>query len=134
MPANPNFTLVRSRLVGAQAHHEQLLQMLGAPLEYWKAQTPIPLKPIQRVAVAADGASFTEFTTAAGLTFGQMETLLVLMAARMPQISVTFDVGGSGELAGLRLLLGKLEVGRRSTGDEISWGPLPHHSTLIGSK
>jgi len=134
MPANPSFTLVRSRLVGAPAHHEQLLQLLGAPLDYWKAQTPIPLVPVGRVAVSVDKASFSEFNAAPGLTAGQMETLLVLMAARMPQISVTFDVTGAGDLTGLRLLLGKLEAGRRSAGGEVVWGPLPHHSTLIGSK
>ncbi|MDZ4805559.1 MAG: hypothetical protein SGI90_11930 [Candidatus Eisenbacteria bacterium] len=134
MPANPHFTLVRSRLVGAPAHHDQLLQLLGAPPDYWKAQTPIPMKPVSRVAVAADGNSFTEFTTAPGLTAGQMETLLVLMSARMPQISTTFEISGAGDLAGLRLLLGKLEAGRRSADGEVTWGPLPHHSTFIGSK
>lgn len=134
MPKNPRFSLVRSRLVGAPAHHEQLRQLLDAPLDYWRAQTPIPIKPVNRVAVAADGTSFTEFTPVDGLTTGQMETLLVLMAARMPQISATFAIEGAGDLVALRLLLGKLEAGRRSTGGETTFGPLPHHSTLIGSK
>jgi len=134
MAANLRFTLVRSKLVGAPAHHEQLLQLLNAPLDYWKAQTPIPLKPVNRVAVATDVASFQEFTAVDGLSTGQMETLLVLMAARMPQISATFSVEGAGDLVALRLLLGKLEAGRRSAAGETIFGPLPHHSTLIGSK
>jgi hypothetical protein len=134
MPANPRFTLVRSKLVGPAAHHEQLLQLLNAPIDYWKAQTPIPGKPTGRIAVAADGASFTEFQVADGTTLGQMETLLVLMAARMPQLSVTFDVAGAGDVTGLRLLLGKLEAGRAGAGGATDWQPLPHHSTLIGSK
>ena len=73
------------------------------------------------------------FQVVDGVTVGQMETLLVLMAARMPQITADFEVSGIGALTGLRLLLGKLEAGR-SEGGETLWGPLPHHSTLIGSK
>jgi len=134
MPANPRFTLVRSKLVGPAAHHEQLLQLLNAPVDYWKAQTPIPGKPTGRIGLAADGASFAEFQVVDGVTLGQLETLLVLMAARMPQISVTFDVSGAGEVKGLRLLLGKLEAGRAGASETIDWQPLPHHSTLIGSK
>ena len=133
MPASPRFTLRRSQLVGPPAHHEQLLQLLNAPDDYWKAQTPIPFKPTRQVAVSADGGSFSDFQVVDGVTVGQMETLLVLMAARMPQITADFEVSGIGALTGLRLLLGKLEAGR-SEGGETLWGPLPHHSTLIGSK
>jgi hypothetical protein len=134
MPASPRFTLVKSRLTGPQAHHEQLLQLLNAPVDYWKAQTPLPMKPTGRIGVAPDGGSFAEFQVADGTTLGQLETLLVLMAARMPQISITFDVSGAGDVTGLRLLLGKLEAGRSAPGGATDWQPLPHHSTLIGSK
>lgn len=126
--------LVRSRLAGPPAHHEQLHQLLSAPLDYWKAQTPLPVKPVARVQVAPDGASFTEFQLADGLTPGQIETLLVLMAARMPQASVEFSLSGGGDLVGLRLAHGKLEAARLGAGGEAAWQPLPHHSTLIGSK
>jgi hypothetical protein len=128
------YQLVRSRLSGPPAHHEQLHQLLSAPLDYWKAQTPLPIRPVARVQVAPDGASFTEFQVADGITPGQLETLLVLMAARMPQAGIEFSVSGAGDIVGLRLVWGKLEAARLGAGGEAAWQALPHHSTLIGSK
>jgi hypothetical protein len=131
---NVRYQLVRSRLAGPPDHHEQLHQLLNAPPDYWKAQTPLPLRPVARAQAAPDGASFTEFQLADGLTPGQLETLLVLMAARMPQVGIEFSVSGAGDIVGLRLVLGKLEVARLDGSGETTWRPLPHHSTLIGSK
>ena len=129
------YMLVRSRLMGAEAHYEQLQQLLNAPLDYWKAQTPLPVKPVDHAAFAADRITFSQLEIAAGITPAQLETLLVLMAARMPQVSVEFNVEGApGDLAGLRLWYGKLEAARRGPDGSIAWIQLPHHSTLIGSK
>jgi hypothetical protein len=70
------------------------------------------------------------------VTLRDLETLLVLMVARMPGLSleISMDGGGAQDPAGFRLVHGKLEAGRRSSTGEIAWEKLPHHTTLIGAK
>lgn len=133
--ATCRYTLVRSKIMGPEAHFDQLQQLLSAPPDYWKAQTPLPIRPMERFSIAPDRSGFSEFQLCENVTTGQVETLLVLMAARMPQLSLELRVeGGAGDLAGLRLWYGKLEAGHRGASGEVEWRKLPHHSTLIGSK
>lgn len=133
--ATCRYALVSSMLSGPEAHYDLLLQLLNASADYWKAQTPLPARPMDRCALSADRTTFSDFQVAAGITPAQLETLLVLMVARMPQVCVEFRVEGAADgLVGMRLLYGKLESGRRSPSGEVIWSRLPHHSTLIGSK
>lgn len=133
--ASCRYTLAGSKLAGPEAHYDLLMQLLDAPAEYWKAQTPLPVRPVDRCALSADRARFAEFQVATGITPAQLETLMVLMVARMPQICVEFQIEGAADgLLGMRLLYGKLESGRRAPSGEIAWSQIPHHSTLIGSK
>lgn len=135
MASKPRFHLVESRLAGAPAHRDQLEQLLKAPDGYWKAQTPVGYNPVSRFEIAADGTRFATFELADRATLRDVETLLVVMAARMPGLSIEFRIDESpGETAGLRLVLGKLEAARKGPEGAPAWGKIPHHSTLIGSK
>jgi hypothetical protein len=91
---------------------------------------------VSRFEIAPDGSRFPVFELGDEVTLRDLETLLVLMAARMPGLSIEFRIDGApGEIVGLRLVLGKLEAATTSPPDgELSWARLPHHSTLIGSK
>jgi len=126
--------LVESRLAGSAAHREQLEQLLRAPDDYWKAQTPIAFNPAKGFEWTPDGTRFGRLDFDSKVTPRDLETLLVVMAARMPGLSIALSVEGEGALSGLRLVHGKLEAGRRSEDGGLTWGKLPHHSTLIGSK
>jgi hypothetical protein len=129
------FTLVRSRLAGDPAHYDQLRQLLEAPDAYWKAQTPVGFRPVKAFALDPARDSFTELTLGETVTSSHLRTLLVLMAARMPGLSIEFAIEGDpGGWAGLRLVRGKLEGRREGTGPDSPWGSIPHHSTWIGQK
>ena len=134
MTSKPRYEMVSSRLAGSPAHREQLEQLLAAPESYWKAQTPVGFKPVESFEVSSDGTTLSKLVLTGQVTQREIETLLVLMAARMPGLSVELRIDGSEtDLAGIRLWLGKLEAGRRSNG-AVVWAPVPHHSSLIGSK
>lgn len=135
MASKPRYSLVESRLAGATAHRDQLEQLLKAPDGYWKAQTPVGYNPVSRFEIAVDGTRFTVFELAGKASTRDIETLLVVMAARMPGLSIELRIDDSpGETMGLRLILGKLEAAVKGPGGAPAWGKLPHHSTLIGSK
>jgi hypothetical protein len=128
------YEMISSRLAGAPAHREQLEQLLAAPEAYWKAQTPVGMKPVDSFEVSSDGTTLSKLVLNGKVTPREIETLLVLMTARMPGLSMEFRVEGAGDLVGLRLWLGKLEAGRRTADGRTVWAPVPHHSSLIGSK
>ena len=131
----PHFALTRSRLAGSPAHHEQLRQLLEAPDDYWKAQTPIGFRPLTAFALDPTGDSFAELALGGAVASSHLRTLLVLMAARMPALSIEFAIQGDpGGWAGLRLVRGKLEGRREEAGPDGRWGSIPHHSTWIGQK
>lgn len=138
---NGVWTLVRSTLAGPAAHADMLMQLLEAPDGYWKAQTAIPFRPVQRCVFDGGRTQFAEFVIDGRATPAQVETLLVTMSARMPGLSIEVRVIPAGPImpgsptlvGGLRLARGKLEVGV-SSGIELAWQPPPHHSTLIGKK
>jgi hypothetical protein len=127
--------LVSSQLAGPRAHLEQLTQLLEAPQNYWKAQTPLPLKPVASSRIDAAGGVISDLSFAPNVTTRHVETLFVLMAARMPGLSIRVAIDGSPEgITGMRLVRGKLEVERAGDAGRKTWSRIPHHSTLIGSK
>jgi hypothetical protein len=135
MASRPRYHLVESRLAGAPAHREQLEQLLKASDDYWKAQTPVGYNPVSRFEIPVDGTRFATFELADRATLRDVETLLVVMAARMPGLSIEFRIDDSpGGMAGIRLVLGKLEAARNGPDGASTWGKIPHHSTLMGSK
>jgi hypothetical protein len=135
MNTKPRYEMVSSRLAGSRAHCEQLEQLLAAPESYWKAQTPVGMKPVDAFELSPDGTTLSKLVLAGQVTPREIETLLVLMAARMPGLSLELRIEGSEtDLVGLRLWLGKLEAGHRSADGATAWAPVPHHSSLIGSK
>lgn len=136
-----SWTLVSSALAGPPAHHEQLQQLLDAPDPYWKAQTPVGFRPVARATMDSAKRGFQEFAVSNQAGLGEVITLCVLMAARMPGLSIDLRVSPPAALAvnapsdvsGVRLVRGKLEIGR-ALGGELQWTPPPHHSSLIGKK
>jgi hypothetical protein len=135
MTSRPRCRLVASRFAGSPAHLEQLLQLLGAPEGYWKAQTPIGFNPIASFEQNPEGTAFSNLVLTDKVTQREIETLLVVMTARMPGLSMEFRIEESENgLVGLRLVLGKLEAGRLGPDGQVVWARIPHHSSLIGSK
>jgi hypothetical protein len=133
--AGPRFVLVRSRLEGNPEHHEELRRLLEAPEAYWVAQTPVGFRPVTGFAVDPTGEAYAELALDARVAPDHLQTLLVVMAARMPGLSIEFAVSGDpAGWAGLRLVRGKLEGRREDEGPAASWKSLPHHSTWIGRK
>lgn len=142
------WTLTRSGLVGAPAHYEHLQQLLDAPDPYWKAQTPVGFRPVTRAVFDAARAHFSEFSVDPRAGLPQIVTLCVLMAARMPGISLelrvnppaALAVNSPADVAAVRLVRGKLELGRSASvppggvAGDLTWQAPPHHSTLIGKK
>lgn len=133
--AVPRFTLISSRLAGTAAHHQQLQQLLEAPDDYWKAQTPVGFRPVITVALDPAQGTVAGLVLDGAATSSHLQTLLVLMAARMPDLTAEFAIEGDpGGWTGLRLVHGKLEGRRGEAGSDARWGSIPHHSTLIGRK
>ena len=131
MAATIHYTIEKSEITGARAHYEQLVQLLDAPADYWKAQTPIPFRPLKGFEMDETGQKITKLNFSPETLPGHLHTLLVLMAARMPGLSLQIGIEGAAEgPTGLRLVHGKLEARDR----DGSWGPVPHHSSLIGKK
>lgn len=136
-----SWTLAGSRLAGPAAHCDMLAQLLEAPDAYWKSQTPIPFRPVSRFAFDPDRSRMAEFVVDGRATLAQVQTLLVLMAARMPGLTLELRVSPAGPImpgsalliGGVRLARGKMEVGVGS-GADLAWQAPPHHSTLIGKK
>ncbi len=124
------YSVGKSQLAGVRAHYEQLVQLMDAPADYWKAQTPIPFRPVESFEMDESGGRITGMTFSPETRPEHVHTLLVLMAARMPGLSLQIDMEGAPDLTGLRLVHGKLEA-RRADG---AWSAVPHHSSLIGKK
>jgi hypothetical protein len=135
MPSRTRYRLAESRLAGSPAHRDQLEQLLRAPHDYWKAQTPVGYNPVNRFEFSPDATAFSAFDISEKATLRDVETMLVVMVARMPGLSIELGIeDGPAGMAGLRLVLGKLEAGTAGKPGEIVWARLPHHSTLMGSK
>jgi hypothetical protein len=135
MPPRIRYRLIESRLAGAPAHHEQLEQLLRAPHDYWKAQTAVGYNPVSRFEFTPDGTSFATFEISEKATLRDVETTLVVMVSRMPGLSIELRIEEEPSgVAGLRLVLGKLESGTANAAGELAWDRMPHHSTLMGSK
>lgn len=140
-PSLGTWSVSGSALAGPAAHADMLAQLLEAPDAYWKAQTAVPFRPVQRFAFDAARARFAEFVVDTRATLSHVQTLLVTLAARMPGLSLELRVTPAGPImpgskvlvGGLRLARGKLEVGV-GAGGELEWQTPPHHSTLIGKK
>lgn len=137
------WSIASSALVGAPAHYDHLQQLLDAPDPFWKAQTPVGFRPVTRAAFDASRTRFGEFVIDPRAGLAQVVTLCVLMAARMPGISLDLRVtppaalsaNSPADVAAVRLVRGKLELGRAGgPGADLSWQAAPHHSTLIGKK
>lgn len=131
----PRFTLVRSRLEGNPAHYEHLRQLLEAPEAYWAAQTPVGFRPVEGFDLDPAGEAFVRLSPVGKVTSSHLQTLLVLMASRMPGLSIEFEVRDDPDgWTGLRLVRGKLEGRWADAAAAGSWGEIPHQATWIGRK